>query len=233
MRTNSVRPSVARLQAAIGARKVEKAYEHILHSTANLTGYADPTTGLLAAGTQIRFFSAPVAQPGQGFTRPLTPAETNFTGANNQLPHDSAFICQAIGFQITPTAPPEVLAKLLFRGINNTAPLNDSNVQQLGPPEMYPCDFGAHYSALAVSQTPPASGASIFGFASNGGRGMRRFTDESELIFKPGDKLEIAATVHRPVYLTTTGVAATAPEEIVQVEYCAVLFGIKTEVVRA
>lgn len=230
----SVISSVKRLEAAIGAKRINKAYEHFLHTTARLTSYADPTTGLLKAGTQLRLFSTPSSQRGQGFdTNPISPAQTNFNGSNNQLPMDSAFIAQSIGFQLSPDAPPHVLRKLLFRGLNNQIPLNDSNVQQLGPPEFFPCDFGPNYNALQVSQTPPAAGASIIGFSTNGPRGLRRFSGESELIFKPGDKLEVLTTVHEDVFLTTTGVAAQNADEIVDVLYSVVLFGVKTEVVRA
>ena len=213
----------AMIEQLRAASAIDSRYSHarqkFLFSTASLKGYADPTTGYVGP-QRISFFQNKVNTPGQGFSKPVHDALTNFQGAANTMPNGELYVAKAFGVRIiarqTHATPRNVIDHLLSATTSIDVRRGDSTAHNLGAIEHWPCGrFGASTRAIAALGASPSDGAvTVFDYPTNGDAGLRIFEDGSEIIFKGGDLVDPGLNIREGFYLTDNGQAASSPSDI-------------------
>lgn len=173
-------------------------YEGVLHSFANLTGLANPTTGLLKSGTAINFFSTPQGARGLGWD-PITAVGTTHTGGTNEMPGGKEFCAEQFGFYIDPQLPDHI-SNILARASFLTQFKGPLQVQ-LGNIVNWPCANLGPQSPSAATAVPNQ----VITYQRNGSSPATVFSDGGEMIFLSKQPIKFILSIEEDIYLTANG----------------------------
>jgi hypothetical protein len=184
----------------------QKVYYEPLYSTFNLVSLAAPATGLVTQ-QEITFFSTPIGQTGMGFgaQRPLTLAETNLEGGQNQFAAGNEYIADHLGVDIHPEVPPSIKSHLTEKAFLTQNRL--SHIWKCGAVRYWPCaEFG--HQSLSVATTVANTQIE---YGVNGRVSMRELPEGAEIYFPSKQIIDFKIGIVEPFFATTDGLAYDNP----------------------
>jgi len=178
-------------------------------SRCHVSGFANATTGQVAAGTDIRFFGG--TQSGganqQGFARQLTAADTVLRAGEASMPAAQEFVGFYMGVAFQPEMPAWISECLGYY----------STLSQRRGPTTYDYGLAAHWAtsyygfqAQGAATTVGAQTINQRAGSNLGGAGIRRLAPGSLVALPAKQAIEFGIQTHRSFFATTTGAAIGA-----------------------
>jgi len=205
----------------------QKVFYQPYYSVWNLSSLAD-ATGLIKA-QDVTFFQVPQGQVGQGFTRPLTAAETSLpSGATGTMPGGIEFIAQALGVDIFSTIPLAIKNHLA----ENSALFQKrlSHEWTCGATRYWPAgEFGIQSQSVAVDA---AAAATTIEYGVNGRVPLTPLPDGGEIYFPAKQIIQFFIKITEDFFCTANGQAVAQDNPLVEdVKIAVVMMGWQFEAI--